>query len=81
MTATKVLGFYMESSARHKDLLRMVSVSIIDIFLGIATALVLPAVCSLSTGFLRVYGKRVDSGFFVFGVIRFLGVYTYRVRK
>lgn len=28
MTATKVLGFYMESSARHKDLLRMVSVSI-----------------------------------------------------
>ena len=42
MTATKVLGFYMESSARHKDLLRMVSVSIIDIFLSITTALLLP---------------------------------------
>lgn len=42
MTATKVLGFYMESSAEHKAILRKVSVSIIDIFLSIATALLLP---------------------------------------
>ena len=32
MTATKVMGFYMESSAKHKAVLRKVSVSIIDMF-------------------------------------------------
>ena len=32
MTATKVMGFYMESSAKHKFSMRKVSGSIIDIF-------------------------------------------------
>ena len=31
MTATKVMGFYMESLAKHKASLRKVGVSIIDI--------------------------------------------------
>ena len=57
MTATKVMGFYMESSAKHKTSLRKVSVGIVDIFqvlLPLSSYPFCPVRC-LSTRLCEVY--------------------------
>ena len=79
MTATKVMGFYMESLPKHKASMRRVSVSIIDLFQ--IQVLLPPSSYSsrsffLFTGQCEVYHWRIFSGFIVFRAIRFLGVYS-----